>query len=178
MSWGMRIWHCVRRRQGHGIQGGGQALAPAFRLREMCPSCKRRDQYLHLRLPKTAGIGPDGGYAEYFLVRTLGIQCLLDSRGVDPKDAVLFDVICVALHGIRKSKFKLGDNVVSGTAPLDCPQFSFKGCGANKIIALGTTSSNFPCSRRRRGLLHKSQRVRGSELKSANPRLCGSGCSL
>lgn len=33
-------------------------------------------------------------------------------QGVDPKDAVLFDVICVSLHGVRNSAFKFGDNVV------------------------------------------------------------------
>ena len=57
------------------------------------------------------------------------------------EDAVLFDVICVALHGIRMSRFKLGDSVVvsgMGPAGLSAVQF-LKAGGANKIIALDVT---------------------------------------
>jgi len=122
---------------------------PPSACEEMCPSCKRGETNICIYgFPKTAGIGgPDGGYAEYFLVRDVGHTMLIKiPEGVDPKDAVLFDVICVALHGIRKSKFKLGDNVVvSGTGPIGLSTIQFlKAAGANKIIALGTTSSKFP----------------------------------
>lgn len=67
-------------------------------------------------------------------------------QGVDPKDAVLFDVICVSLHGVRNSAFKFGDNVVvSGTGPIGLAAIQcLKAAGANKIIALGTTSSKEP----------------------------------
>ncbi|MCD8299647.1 MAG: hypothetical protein LUC41_00485 [Clostridiales bacterium] len=34
------------------------------------------------------------------------------------EDAVLFDVICVALHGIRMSRFKIGDAVVVSGIPM------------------------------------------------------------
>ena len=66
--------------------------------------------------------------------------------GVDFKDAVLFDVICVSLHGIRNSRFKFGDNVVvSGTGPIGLAAIQIlKAAGDNKIIALGTTSSKEP----------------------------------
>jgi threonine dehydrogenase-like Zn-dependent dehydrogenase len=66
--------------------------------------------------------------------------------GVDLKQAVLFDVICVAFHAIRKSKFKFGDNVVvSGTGAIGLSAIALlKAAGANKIIALGTTPSKFP----------------------------------
>ena len=42
------------------------------------------------------------------------------------EDAVLFDVICVALHGIRMSRFKLGDSVVvSGMGPVGLSAVQF-----------------------------------------------------
>ena len=67
-------------------------------------------------------------------------------EGVDLKDAVLFDVICVSLHGVRNSAFKFGDNVVvSGTGPIGLAAIQcLKAAGANKIIALGTNSAKEP----------------------------------
>ncbi len=65
---------------------------------------------------------------------------------MDFKDAVLFDVICVSLHGIRNSRFKFGDNVVvSGTGPIGLAAIQFlKAGGANKVIVLGTNSAKEP----------------------------------
>ena len=57
------------------------------------------------------------------------------------EDAVLFDVICVALHGIRISRFKIGDAVVvsgMGSVGLSAVQF-LKAAGAHPIIALDIT---------------------------------------
>ena len=55
-------------------------------------------------------------------------------------------MICVSLHGIRSSNFKFGDNVVvSGTGPIGLAAIQIlKAAGANKIIALGTTTSKEP----------------------------------
>lgn len=116
---------------------------------DMCPSCKQGKTNICINgFPNTAGIGgPDGGYTEYYLVRDVAHTMLIKvPENVDPKDAVLFDVICVALHGIRQSNFKIGDNVVvSGTGAIGLSAIQFlKAAGANKIIALGTTSSKFP----------------------------------
>ena len=122
---------------------------PPSHCAEDCPSCKHGDTNICIYgFPRTAGIGgPDGGYAEYMLVRDVKHTMLIKvPEGVDPKDAVLFDVICVSLHGIRKSNFKVGDNVVvSGTGAIGLAAIQFlKAGGANKIIALGTSPSKYP----------------------------------
>ncbi len=138
---------------GEGVTGykpGDRLLCgPPSQCEEMCPSCTRGEPNVCLYgFPRTAGIGgPDGGYAEYMLVRDVKHTLLVKiPEGVDPKQAVLFDVICVSFHGIRKSRFKLGDNVVvSGTGSIGLAAISLlKAAGANKIIALGTTTAKFP----------------------------------
>jgi threonine dehydrogenase-like Zn-dependent dehydrogenase len=63
---------------------------------------------------------------------------------------VLFDVICVSLHGVRKSKFKMGDNVVvsgAGSIALAAIQL-LKAGGANKIVVLGTSPAKEPLLKR------------------------------
>ena len=57
------------------------------------------------------------------------------------EEAVLVDVICVALHGIRLSRFKIGDPVVvSGMGPVGLSAVQFlKAAGAHPIIALDVT---------------------------------------
>ncbi len=59
------------------------------------------------------------------------------------EDAVLFDVICVALHGVRMSKFKIGDPVVvSGMGPIGLSAVQFlKAAGAHPIIAINRSES-------------------------------------
>ena len=129
---------------------GDQILCgPPSHCAEDCPSCRVGKTNICINgFPRTAGIGgPDGGYAEYMLVRDVKHTMLVKvPEGVDPKDAVLFDVICVSLHGVRNSAFKFGDNVVvSGTGPIGLAAIQcLKAAGANKIIALGTTSSKEP----------------------------------
>lgn len=126
---------------------GDQILCgPPSHCAEDCPSCRQGKTNICINgFPRTAGLGgPDGGYAEYMLVPDVAHTMLVKvPQGVDPKEAVLFDVICVSLHGIRNSSFKVGDNVVvSGTGPIGLAAIQIlKAAGANKIIALGTTSS-------------------------------------
>lgn len=138
---------------GEGVSdykvGDKLLCGPPSACADVCPSCKRGETNICINgFPSTAGIGgPDGGYSEYFLVRDVAHTMLIKiPEGVDPKDAVLFDVICVSLHGIRKSNFKLGDNVVvSGTGPIGLAAIQFlKAGGANKIIVLGTNSAKEP----------------------------------
>ena len=118
----------------------------------VCPSCKEGKTNICINgFPSTAGIGgPDGGYCEYFLIRDVAHTMLIKiPEGVDPKDAVLFDVVCVALHGIRISDFKIGDNVVvSGTGPVGLGAVQFlKAAGARNLIVLGTSDEKEPLIR-------------------------------
>lgn len=121
---------------------------PSF-CKEGCPSCHEGKTNICIYgFPRTCGIGgPDGGYAEYMLVPDVAHTILVKvPKNVDPKQAVLFDVVCVSLHGIRISRFRMGDNVVvSGTGPIGIAAIQLlKAAGANKIIAIGTTSSKYP----------------------------------
>jgi len=114
-----------------------------------CPLCKENRTNICINgFPNTAGIGgPDGGYCEYFLIRDVKHTMLIPvPEGLDMKDAVLFDVVCVALHGIRMSKFKVGDDVVvSGTGSIGLSAIQFlRAAGARRIIALGTSDEKEP----------------------------------
>lgn len=133
-----------------GFQEGDKVLCgPPGHCPENCPTCRHGNTNICINgFPRTAGIGgPDGGYADYYLVRDVAHTMIIKvPDNVDLKDAVLFDVVCVSLHGIRKSNFKLGDNVVvSGTGPVGLAAIQFlKAGGANKVIALGTNSEKEP----------------------------------
>lgn len=135
---------------GEGVEGfavGDRVLCgPPTQCKDGCPSCKAGRPNICINgFPNTAGIGfPDGGYAEYFLVQDVAHTMIIKvDDAVDLKDAVLFDVICVALHGIRMSKFKIGDNVVvSGMGPVGLSAVQFlKAGGARKVIALDIDDS-------------------------------------
>jgi threonine dehydrogenase-like Zn-dependent dehydrogenase len=131
------------------VVGDRLLCGPPTQCEEGCTSCKRGESNICIHgFPRTAGIGgPDGGYAQYMLVRDVKHTLLVKiPSNVDPKQAVLFDVICVSFHGIRKSRFKLGDDVVvSGTGAIGLAAIALlKAAGANRIIALGTTSAKFP----------------------------------
>ena len=119
---------------------------------EGCPLCKENKTNICINgFPNTAGIGgPDGGYCEFFLIRDVAHTMLIKvPDGVDMKDAVLFDVVCVALHGIRQSKFQIGDDVVvSGTGSVGLSAIQFlRAAGARRIIALGTSDEKVPLIR-------------------------------
>ena len=107
-----------------GFKVGERLLCgPPSYCEEGCPSCRRgRPNICMNGLEKTAGIGgPDGGYEEYMRIADPKHKILIKIPDmVDSKDAVLFDVVCVAFHGFRRSEFKFGDTVaVSGTGPPD-----------------------------------------------------------
>jgi len=60
---------------------------------------------------------------------------------IDLKDACLYDVVCVGIHAIRLSRFKLGENVVvsggGGAVGLSVVRL-LKAAGARKIAVLQT----------------------------------------
>ena len=95
---------------------------PPSYCKESCSACRSgRPNICAHGFGRTNGIGgPDGGFAEYMLVGDVEHTMIVPiPEGVDPKDAVLFDVICVSLHALRRSNFKFGDTVaVSGTGPI------------------------------------------------------------
>ena len=132
---------------GEGVQdfkiGDRVICGPPTVCAELCPCCKRgKSNLCTAAFPgRTAGFGDrDGGYAEYMLVTDVAHSAVVKiPDNVDFKDAVLFDVICVALHAVRTSRFRIGDNVVvsgPGSVGLSAIQF-LKAAGADKIISLG-----------------------------------------
>jgi len=116
--------------------------------KELCPVCKEGKTNVCLEAfpMRTAGFSfLDGGYAEYLLVNDVAHTSLVHiPDNVDFKDAVLFDVICVAVHAVRLSRLKTGDNVVvSGAGSVGLPVIQFlKASGANKIIVLDVSDEN------------------------------------
>jgi threonine dehydrogenase-like Zn-dependent dehydrogenase len=71
-------------------------------------------------------------------------------EGIEATQAVLYDPICVALHGVRRSSFRVGDDVVvSGAGPVALGAIQFlKAGGARKLVVLGTNSAKFPLLQR------------------------------
>jgi threonine dehydrogenase-like Zn-dependent dehydrogenase len=88
----------------------------------------------------TTGItsNTDGGYAEYMLVRNPAKMCIPLPEKLSSEEAVLFDVIGTSFHGIRRSNFKMGDNVVViGTGPIGLSAIMLlKMGGAGKLIVV------------------------------------------
>ena len=111
---------------------------------EGCSSCKSgKPNICAYGFPRTNGIGgPDGGFAEYMLVGDVDHTMIIPvPEGVDEKEAVLFDVICVSLHALRRSNFRFGDTVaVSGTGPIGLAAIQIaKAAGARRVVAIGTS---------------------------------------
>jgi 2-desacetyl-2-hydroxyethyl bacteriochlorophyllide A dehydrogenase len=137
---------------GEGVKdfrvGDRIICGPPSTCEELCPSCKKGNTNICLNSfpQRTAGFGNlDGGFGEYLLINDVKHTTLIKiPDGVDFKDAVLFDVICVALHALRVSRFKAGDDVVvSGPGSVGLAMIQFlKAGGANKIIALGVYDEN------------------------------------
>ena len=64
--------------------------------------------------PNTLGIGPgtQGAYAEYVLSKFPVNELFPIPEGVELEQAVLFDVLGVGFHAVRRSDMKVGDDVV------------------------------------------------------------------
>lgn len=134
---------------GEGVtkfQVGDKILCgPPTHCPENCTLCQNGQTNICLNgFGRTAGIRQfDGGYAEYMLIHDVDHTMLIQVEdGTDLKEAVLFDVVCVAFHAIRRSKFRPGDNVVvSGVGAIGLSAIRLlKASGANRIVALGTNS--------------------------------------
>lgn len=137
---------------GEGVTGfrvGDRVLCgPPSYCAEGCAACRAgRPNICANGFPRTNGIGgPDGGYAEYMLVGDVAHTMIIPvPEGVDERDAVLFDVICVSLHALRRSSFKVGDTVaVSGGGPIGLAAVRIaRAAGARRIVALEADESKF-----------------------------------
>lgn len=89
--------------------------------------------------PDTLGIGPgtQGAYAEYVLSRYPQNELFLIPEGMPMEQAVLFDLIGVGFHAVRRSELRLGDIAVvfgCGSVGLSVIQ-SAKLSGARRVIA-------------------------------------------
>ncbi len=119
---------------------------PPTHCAEDCTPCREGHSNICLHgFMRTAGLRTyDGGYAQYMLIHDVEHTMLIPvEEGTDLKEAVLFDVVCVALHAIRRSRFRLGDDVVvSGTGPIGLSAIRLlRAAGANRIVALCRTPS-------------------------------------
>ncbi|MBR3401006.1 MAG: alcohol dehydrogenase catalytic domain-containing protein [Parasporobacterium sp.] len=89
--------------------------------------------------PNTLGIGPgtQGAYAEYILSRFPQNELFLIPEGMELEQAVLFDLVGVGFHAVRRSQLRLGDIAVvfgCGSVGLSVVQ-SAKLAGARQVIA-------------------------------------------
>lgn len=105
-----------------------------------CHNCLQgRASICTVGFERTTGITSktDGGYAEYLLVRDPLKMLLPIPKNVSFEEAALFDIIGTAFHGIRRSRFKVGDTVlVSGAGPIGISAIMLlKLAGAGKLIA-------------------------------------------
>ncbi|MCF8095289.1 MAG: alcohol dehydrogenase catalytic domain-containing protein, partial [Desulfobacteraceae bacterium] len=104
---------------GSGVQGWNLgdrvAVGPPGHCPEMCYQCRQgRPNICQHGFGRTAGISPntDGGYAEYVKVSYPSHMLLKIPDNVSLEEAVLFDILGVPFHGIRRSNFRVGDKAV------------------------------------------------------------------
>lgn len=162
---------------GEGVQqfqvGDKVLCGPPAHCAENCTPCQNGQTNICINgFGRTAGIRQyDGGYAEYMLIHDVAHTMIIPiEEGTDLKEAVLFDVVCVAFHAIRRSRFRPGDNVVvSGVGPIGLSMIRLlRAFGANCIVALGTNSAKFDLIRSF-GADHVINAKEGANLK---PLLC------
>ena len=95
--------------------------------------------------PETLGIGPgtQGAYAEYVLSKHPANELFPIPDDMTWEQAVLFDVMGVGFHGVRRSDMKVGDNVVvSGCGSIGLAVIqSVKLAGAANLIAFDVAPS-------------------------------------
>lgn len=95
--------------------------------------------------PNTLGIGPDtqGAMAEYVLSRFPQNELFLIPDDVSFEQAVLFDVLGVGFHAVRRSDLKVGDNaVISGCGSIGLSTIQAAAlAGATNVIAFDPLAS-------------------------------------
>ena len=96
--------------------------------------------------PNTLGIGPNtqGAYAEYVVSHFPQNELFKIPDGMEMEQAVLFDLVGVGFHAVRRSELKLGDNAVvfgCGSVGLSVIQCA-KLAGARNVIAFDMKASS------------------------------------
>ncbi|MBP2650050.1 MAG: Tdh [Firmicutes bacterium] len=95
--------------------------------------------------PNTLGIGPNtqGAYAEYVLSHYPQNELFKIPEGVTFEQAVLFDVLGVGFHAVRRSDMRVGDNiVVSGCGSIGFSVIQVaKLAGPNNLIVFDPLES-------------------------------------
>jgi threonine dehydrogenase-like Zn-dependent dehydrogenase len=112
----------------------------------MCYSCNTGNPNTCVNgFPNTIGIGPGtkGAYAEYVLSRFPRNELFKIPDNVSLEQAVLFDVLGVGFHAVRRSQMRPGDNVVvsgCGSIGLSVVQAAKLG-GPNNLICFDPLES-------------------------------------
>lgn len=95
--------------------------------------------------PNTLGIGPNtqGAYAEYVLSKFPVNELFKIPEGVSFEQAVLFDVLGVGFHAVRRSDMRVGDSVViSGCGSIGLATIqAAKLTGPNNLITFDPLAS-------------------------------------
>lgn len=95
--------------------------------------------------PNTLGIGPNtqGAYAEYVLSKFPVNELFKIPEGVGFEQAVLFDVLGVGFHAVRRSQMRVGDSVVvSGCGSIGLATIqAAKLSGPNNLITFDPLAS-------------------------------------
>ena len=95
--------------------------------------------------PNTLGIGPNtqGAYAEYVLSKFPQNELFRIPEGIQLEQAVLFDVLGVGFHAVRRSEMKVGDDIiVTGCGPIGLSVIqTAKMAGAKTLIAFDLLES-------------------------------------
>lgn len=111
-----------------------------------CYSCNTgHPNTCHTAFPHTLGIGPgtQGAYAEYVLSHHPKNELFPIPDDMPMETAVLFDLVAVGLHAVRRSELRLGDNAVVfgcgsiGLSVIQCAKLA----GARRVIAFDGKST-------------------------------------
>jgi 2-desacetyl-2-hydroxyethyl bacteriochlorophyllide A dehydrogenase len=120
-----------------------------------CGECYwcRKGKYMYCPqgFERAMGLTPkyDGAFAEYVLVRYPHEMLFKLPSNVSFEEAALIEPLSVALHGVKVSRFKMGDRVVivgAGMIGLGVLQYVRLG-GAEKIIVLEKSQRKFQISK-------------------------------